>query len=323
MTPLVFAAVAFNCPVLVVPANAATEWADAARQSSELISHLGNTETDCSVIVIDVHGEGAHITMTTTDGRKATRSIRTPEEAYPVIRALVVTMPEESGPTHSDATPAPAATASRDVNSGRPPSNQGAPTAKSTDWNLLACGAGGARLASAAVGVSPIGSGFAAVRLGRFESGLRGSREFGYHPMGGTVPAGFALSATSAELFVGYRQPIGKWALIAGFKGATAFVVEKFDAYLQAIGTGPNAASEDFKGSVTRRITEGRAGPYVAVVYPTHFRVRLRAQVEFEYAVARLRTSQDSLPADVTPPTFPALSTWGVGLTLGIEAGLL
>ncbi len=326
----VLAATTFNCPVLVVPANADDKWNVAAHQAAEQISHLTNTERDCSVIVVEVLEQGAQLTMTTTDGRRATRPIRNPDEIFPVIRALVVTVP----PTTKEAeTPSVSPTENPSDKAVAPDSAGG--SAQSTRdankfvWGLFLTVAGGARLANASAGLSPLAEVSVGALLGHFETGVTGSREFGYLPTSAMSPDGTGFSATSIsansiEVFAGVRQPLGPVALIAGIRGGASFVSEQAKSTQICPDQAQCIGNDTYDTSLTRHVTEQRLGVYFASAVPLKYRFRLRPQLDFTFVTARFRdTTVPKVDAYALPTAALPIPGWGVALSLGLEASVL
>src|SRR5262245_8915636 len=96
VAPLVFARARAECPVTLVPSDAPAPWASAVASARE---RLASQSSDCGSVEIAVRPKGgAVLTFTTTEGRRAERTLGSPQELGPALDALLVNVKVETPP---------------------------------------------------------------------------------------------------------------------------------------------------------------------------------------------------------------------------------
>jgi hypothetical protein len=326
MTPAIplLAIAAISCPVRVIPADADAKWNTAAIHAADTLSRHAATDKDCSAIVVEVHDTWVQVTLTTADGRRASRPVKDPDEIEPVVRALVVTLPPvESGASRSRPGDSAVATSNRPAQVGSQGGAQVSATGQTAlPWGPFAIAAAASRLGFPGWCATPLAALSVGVALGHFESGVTGSREFKYYTLSGSSPNGFELSATSVDVFGGWRQPMRRGALVAGVRAGASFVVEKETIDASQLDC-TDCQGDVTAVPVTRNVTEGRLGAYLAVVLPLKTRFRFRPQLSFDVVPARFgdhNTAPQSIQQSMQMTRLPS---WGGTLTLALEGSLL
>jgi hypothetical protein len=226
------------------------EWRQAVR--ALLAARL--TGGDCASIHVEVRADGARLTFTTADGRRAARDLLDPDELRPAVEALRVTLPAaERQP------PAPAPDRER-----RP-----SPGARAADPRLEA-GAHAPALVVALLGgtrrgdevlFSPVLSGSASLVLRRWELGVTAALESQSFDAPDQEAAAGRSKTAAIGVIVGRREPIRRIDLLAGGRLSIAALFDE----------------DEHRGS-----TELRAGGYLGVSLVRTGRLRLRAELGAE-----------------------------------------
>jgi hypothetical protein len=304
-----FNSVAAAC-VVEVTGQVSAPWQAAAVE----LSSLGLTDGDCASIQLNVTEERAALRFVTADGRRAQRTLRSPDELASTVAALRVTLPaseaSRSEPRLSDME-APAVTP---VKAAR--HSKAAPPLVTVDGpikgyspdpqvlGILFALQGGARagtdLRSQAL-VSPALDGSAALLLDRWELGVTAAWESRYNRVTINVLSSQESGSLALGISVGRRQPLSAVDLLAGGRLSIAAL-----SNYQTSWSGP--ANDSLPPEETSAV-EWRMGPYVGVVLPRAATLRFRADLRAD------------LVAHGNLGGAPATPWWGIAGFLGVEAG--
>jgi hypothetical protein len=307
-----------SCPVRLVPRDAGESWQAARRRAAERVEGLPPSERDCRDVVIALHGDGdgALVTLTTDDGRRAERPVHEAREVDAVVSALLVTVPALA------ATPTEPASPPEPVAPPAPAPDRAQPRAISLSNHLVMGLGGGGRMGLSGSLASPTVGGSIAGLFGRFEVGVFGARETGYGVASDSLPAGFQLTATSVGAFTGLRWPVGSTALLGGITVGAAFVQERVTTpptIQQGMGQGQSQNVLMPGGTASVAPTEARLGAYTGVVFPARTRFGVRTQLGFGVVPFRVNDNRSTAGENLLPP----LSSWAAGLTIGLEGAIL
>jgi hypothetical protein len=277
------------CHVKYLPNRAGPEWLVASQDVARLVQHAPNDRA-CAVIELQVDGPLARLTLTTPDGRRATRDIGQPFEVVPTAQALLVTLDEPPTdpnlPRTLDVPPKVL------VDAPDHPQQEGGATWAS---RVLLGGAAGAR----------IGSGLITPVIGL--SGLISQRKWEFGVFGQWEPSYESLK----------KVPAPDWTGIGFTVGVMLGRREPLSARLEAIGgvslAGALLHQESHHIHPEQHViaAQPRLGGYTGAVWTARER-RWRGRLQ--------------LGADVSPqtpaaagPGIPTLPSWGTALTLGLE----
>lgn len=263
-------------------------------------------EDDCREVVVDADERGADVTFTTRDQRTATRRIARPADLRPVIEALLVTVPDVSGPPTApiaDA-PVPAIAAASDADRPDPeltppPMDRASTKVDAHAGPIVALGAG--------------------ITLGSGEPGTIGQAEAGYLTHGWELalvgrlePTHDAprtstraeLSATGVQLLAARRASMGS---VTWIFGATAGVF----AVSEAVRRDSTPVGADRHEDT---LVDTRFGAMFGCLAPRIGPIRLRGQVDAQLGLFEQTPKYADLPAN---PRFT------LAFTLGVETNLL
>ncbi|MGZ5971448.1 MAG: hypothetical protein ACXWP4_27450 [Polyangiales bacterium] len=291
-----------ECPITLVPADAPKGWSSAVESARSRLASASSH--DCGSVEVAVRPNGgAVLTFTTTDGRRAVRTLMSPEELVPALDALLVTLPPEAAPA-SSAAPSSSAMPSASVPApAAPPSSSSAPVVAAPPEVHFAVGlSAGARLGLAGAYATPA-------------FGLRPSGSFGAWELGGAIeydpsyaylpgaPPGFTLWSFIANLQVGRREVFQNIAIGYGLGLGVASIRETVD---------------DTDG--LRKILDfgqPRASAYFRVVWPPRSTFRATFEIGFDAALTNLKRKV-TVRNDV-----PDLPRWGIVSSVGLETSAL
>lgn len=277
------------CPIELTGVESAA-W----RAAVEDLARVDFRETDCARIVVDAAPEAARVSFTTADGREAVRTLSNPAELRPTVEALLVadslTQPAAPAPAPPASTPAPKPVTSSSPEAGSAP-ERAAPAAVATgSAYALQVGArvgsqigGGSR---DAILVSPVLAGSAWIGRYPWELGVLGAFEFQYFDLRDHDPGQRENSSVSVGVAVGRRDPQGALDLLTSLRLSVATI-----------------ENETERGS-----GEARGGVAVGLSTPSHYSVRLRADLCAELVAG----------SNVTSPESPE---WAVSTLVGVELG--
>ncbi|AKV00481.1 hypothetical protein AKJ09_07144 [Labilithrix luteola] len=300
-----------SCTFDVTPGEGlAPRWSEAVRSVEATTSAPAS---DCRVVSLSIDRSGATLTLTTLDGRHAVRHVAQPEELAPLVKALLVTLPDDIPPSPSETTaetaPAPVAEPRDVVDADEHPrkvDDESRPVTPIVGTMGLGLGVDGDSHHDDA---EPYGQAMIAVQLEHWELGAFGRWDF-EHGVGRTA-AGRKMEAgaAGAGLAVARREHVGPTTLVIG---ATAAVYAAWQALgrLEIEQTAGSERAPRYRDS----IVDPRFGLYAATVVPVSKRFRLRAQIDGVVAPAPREPSR----ADLQP-----LAAWNVGFALGAETVLL
>jgi hypothetical protein len=278
------------CAVELVPLGAGPEWNAAVKALESILRASRPNDADCHMVVVDART--GQVTVTTRDGRRATRVVPRPSDLEAVVGALVVTVPHPPQP------PPPPPPAPLEAAAAPPPAAPG--------FLALAVMAGGD---AAPPGLSPELCASISLIDDRLEAGLSAAWVLGYRGTDGRN-LGRGLSAIKSGVSLGARWTGSGAETAAG--GRLSVTVFRWDAVEQMAMDQQGmmfAASAGSKADV-------RVGFFIASAWPARARFRLRAELGAEASVKRLAGST-ALSVHV-----PSLPWWGGALVLGVESRL-
>jgi hypothetical protein len=266
----------------------------------------GSLETgagDCADVVLEVEGEVATLTFTTTDGRRAVRVLHDPAELAPILDALLVTLPERpapsSGPQGGRIAPE------------RPPLNPakvGAPPPPTPIHALVSALVGG-RLAGPGTFIAPTVNLGAGVGLSRWEFEVTAQWSPTYALLADDQSGPAGLASIGAGLAAGRRTPLGRdVALVTGVTLSAAAEHEGWHTADPATG---NTLHQDTDRG------QALVGAYAATVFPTSGRTRFRSSLAADVDATHLGDNGAPVRG------VPALPWWGLTLALGVESEVL
>ncbi len=268
-------------------------WEQAARDlEKNLAQHP--TPGDCGSVVVEVQGAGARLVFTTSDGRRAVRQMARPEELAPTLEALRVTG-SIAAPAAPATGPVPASAAIRD----RSPVPQQPGHPAPAEHSAVHFGASaGARIGTHAL-VTPVLDAFGAVSLDRWELGVFGQWETGYHEVTDEANTSQRSSGLAAGISVGRREPVGgSLSLLGGARLGLAALDEEVVEHNPAQGR-----------------AEGRFGAYVGAVVPRRGETHFRAELVGEVVPNHIGQTPESDTGQALMPW------WATTLTIGVELG--
>jgi hypothetical protein len=268
------------CAVELVPDAAGPGWDAEVKTLERALSTSRSSDADCRSIVIDARG--GSVTVTTRDGRRATRALSRPEDVQPVVGALVTTveMPEITGEAPPIAAPQPRQLRLALLGGGEVARTQFSPSL-STALSLV---------------------------RGHLEVGLFGAWELGYRDADAEIVPR-SLWAWRAGALLGGRWAPGSWELVAGGKVSAARFAWK------AVNEDATDAQGMMESGPAGWWIDPRAGAYVGAAWPARAPLRLRVELGVEASAA-------SLLGRAPPSLSPVLPAWGVNLGLGVESRL-
>lgn len=309
LSPMVLStsrASAADCLVRFDGAEAATDpWEIAIR---DLERDLRDAPNDCASIDIHSGPDGATIELRTRDGRQALRRVERPDELAPLVKALLVglpELPEEASRQTPDATTSSPAL--------QPDSERGSMVEAAQAPDMLTA-------APRARGPKPFGALGAGLELQPAEVGGAVGQILGGVTLGPWELGGFGrweLEHAEAEAHEAPRTVIGAvgGGALAGRRHALGPVLLAFGGTLGIYDVeeerGRRRRSAPFE-RVEQSFVDPRAGLYIALVAPASSRVRTRVQLGGEIAI---------LEHASTTSVLPEVPRWGMGLTIGIELG--
>ncbi len=300
----------------MTPADAPGAWREAARAEQERLRSL-TAHVDCGAIGIEVAGEHGFVAFTTRDGRQAIRPLRSPDEIGPLVEALLVTLPAETGASDV-AEPPTAPTSSTPVDRAPP---QPVPTTA----RFVLHAEGGGRVSSPGSFASPSIGASAGALVGAWDLSAFGRWDPAYVLGAGAAPQGFAMSRYAVGVTAGRRAALGGTSFLFGLSTGIAVTSESWaDPNGQSTGTQP-MGSQGTGGPTGNQnngtagggsAAEPLAGVYVGVVFPRRSPLRLRSELSAEAVASRIGRT---LSID---PVLPSLPWWSASASVGIEWAL-
>ena len=272
-----------------LPSGAWLEAAHSLRQSN--LAH-----NECATLRVHVTHAGAHLILTTRDGRQVERKLYAPEELAPTFQALLVTLE----PSNAKTLPAPVESSSSSISSSASTTasssprafqsagsrEQSIPLAAQSDPGAIFALQGGARGGADAL-FSPVLAGSGSLLLDPWLLGVTSSVEFQYFDLQKHSEMDRKSSAISVGVLVGRRDPLDSLAFIWGTQLQVAALLHE--------ATGDSGA-------------EWRVGAVIGMAYPRTAGTRFRADL----GVDLVGTGQRD--ASITPD-------WAVTGLVGVEVG--
>lgn len=268
--------------------------------------------SDCSTVDVRVDGRGASIELHTLDGRAAERRVQSAAEAPPLVRALLIGFdqpialeaevpapllsavpPEATEPVPE---PEPVAVPEPSV----PDADTAPPEKPKSHVEVFAAVNAGLELQQED-DASPVGQAIVGISLRAWQAAAFAKWELEHHQDNDSHIRHSSLDAFGGGGMFGRRQTVGPITLVYG----TSLGVYSAE---QARG-GHREQTQHIEAAVP----DPRGGIYLGALFPTMGRVRTRAQIDGE--VAFLNHSAGS--------NFPNVPQWGMGLSLGVDFGLL
>lgn len=291
------------CPISVEPATVDATWNEKAQEAASTLSKPGENQNDCRSIRIEVQPEGnALLTFTTTDGRIAVRLLHSPSDIFPIVEALLVTLPVERPLEKTTPSPAPSATPNPiPPPAGKLEHSSNLPKVTRTPPMMLVRAYTGTRVAIEAGMLAPIIGLQTTVQFELWEMGLGGEINPQHLPLGATVPTGYLLRTFEGNILIGRRFPWRKSAFRAGASLGIAIVHEQTD---------DDPAT---KGHINIDAFQPRIGAYGGLLIPREGRFRFYMGLQGDVALWGIRDN------GTTKKDLPALSRFGLGLCLGME----
>lgn len=290
------------CPIRLAPDTAAAPWKEAVARAAARLARLDSPH-DCRAVDVIVGPDGgATLAFVTTDGRGAARALEAPADLAPALEALLVTLPPPRAPSPPPPRePSPATSVPVQAPTATLP-----PAPPRPDLHLLLGASAGGRLVWLPFShASPAFSFRASVLVDHWEIGVVADYAPVHRPLVLTPPDGFALSTFAAGFTFGRRAS----AAGASFGYGTTLTVQSASEEATDI---PAVAS-------TREIDTAhpRFGLYGKVAYPERARVRFTTELGLDAVLGSLRDKA------ARQRQLPALSRFGVALSVGVEAAVL
>lgn len=294
-----------RCTVAFRSANDdGASWRDAVSNVEREIAKRPDAETDCRQVLVVVDERGAVVTFVTRDERSALRRISRPSDLRPLIEALLVTIPEASGPPTAAAADEPASAVPIDLaplDTPMAPAPAERPRAKLEDraGPIVAIGAG---LTVGAGEPGTIGQVEVGYLTRGWELGLVGRLEPEHEGPGTSAHAN--LSAAGASLLAAHRAALGPVTLLFGGALGVFSVSSK--------GRRESAPFEEQRHKDD--LADVRAGAMLGCLAAPIGPVRFRGQVDAQLGLFEQTPKYADLPPN---PRFT------LALTLGAETNLL
>lgn len=273
------------CPLAARLDHPDAEWEPAIERAR---AQLENSPGDCYSVELSIEGRGAALVVTTSDGRRATRTLQDPRELESTLAALLVPLPKvESTPPPSHPTDAV-----RAAPVPRPPA-------------LMLNATLGARIAGPGSLLTPVVGVGAALSLSGWDIGVAGTWCPSYVSLIDDVTLPGHLTSIGAGVLVGRRIPVGKSvALLGGGSLAAAFEHEEWTVV------------DESGASIDREAERGQMliGAYAGAAFPTNWKTHFVSTVSGDF---------DALHAGKSGTTVegaPDLPVWGITLALGVES---
>jgi hypothetical protein len=271
-------------------------WVEAAAALDDIDARPGE---DCARVAVHVDGARATLVFVTRDGRRAERTLQSPEELRPTVEALRITVPAAQPPPRAEEPSPPAPPAATKRTTQAPATDAGGPPAAprgALDDATIRYGAQvGARAGVGAL-ITPTLEGFGSLAFDRWELGVIGRWEGRYKHLGERKSA--ELSAVVVGLAPGRREPLGETVeVMFGGSAMLAAIHDERD---------PEAATT---------AAQVRIGGYLGMVLPRKSSTRARAILATEIAPQDIGSNDD--PRSIGP----GVPWWAASLSLGIELG--
>jgi len=280
------------CVVQLMPPDVAGEWRRASSELSHRIRRWPAADRDCRELLVEVQDDGALITITTKDGRRARRLVATPSALVPAASALAVSV--ETHPPNASVE-APAAQPAKE------------PERPVDRFGLLVL-AGGVRVGTPGVFWAPVIRGAAALQLNRWELGTFVDWAPEHWLAADEVPPRFTMWSMSSGLTAGRREPLGAVDFLAGVMFGATFVHQK--STTEEVDDDMVEIDEEQGAGVDLLL-----GGYVGVATPRHKSVRFRAQLELALPPSHPGQTRE-LDSDLPP-----LPGWSLTALVGAEFG--
>lgn len=276
------------------------------REAAAWLPSTSDPGTDCSELYVRVDEHGADVTFVGRDGQRAQRRLSKPDELAPLLQALRAAAPDsavavvaEASAARADAKPALAT------------------------WALLGKALLGVRVGQDAL-LSPVLATALLTRYRAWELGLGLAWEAKYYPLRTPRLLRTAAAVTPA-LSAAFRQPVKKATLLLGVHLSLGVVLFKVvESSLTVTDVVPLTETR-------HTAYELRPGTFVGVSFPRAARVRMRAELAFDFvawsegenhngntfgpsATGGSSTTAAFFPYNITP-------SWALSAMLGIEFG--
>lgn len=291
----------FACPIQVEAPGADQLWLEKARETETLLSERGEIQHDCRSIRIEVQPEGnALLTFRTIDERIAVRLLHSPADIFPVVEALLVTLPVEKPFERPDMPPN---TAKLPANQ---PSNAPAPLPRTPAITrpaprILLRVLGGIRFGVDTGVLAPAIGLQATMHFEPWEIGIGGELNPLYLPLANSAPAGYLMRSFEGNLLVGRQVIQGRRVFRFGGTLGFSVVHEETDA------------DPVTKGRVNIDAFQPRIGAYGGIVIPREGPFRFYLGLHGDMAIWGIRE------AGTLKRNLPNLPRFGMGLSLGME----
>ncbi len=277
------------CPLVVRLGRPDPSWEAAAARARD---RLQNDDGDCERAELSVDEHDAVLTFTTSDGRRAVRTLHDPAELEPVLAALLVELPRfEAGTTSNLPMPV------------EPPP---APPAPPTHLSLS--GVAGARIAGPGALLTPVIGAAATVSLSGWDLGVAGTWCPSYVSLIDDVTRPGRLTSLAAGVAVGRRLRVGKSvALLGGGSLAAAFEHESW------------RVDDQNGGSISRETERGQmlVGAYAGAAFPTRWKTHFLSTLSADFDATHVGQTATTVEG------APELPWWGVTLAVGVESEVL
>ncbi len=278
-------------PSLVIEGVLSSNWVDAVQDVRDRLRK--NADLDrCAALRFEVVEDSLLIRVTTSNGRKAMRSVTSPQKLISTVEALTVLPPTLP--------PGPAAPDPRDVPDDLvdgPRTAQPSPT--STAHMEVGAGAAG-RLAGAPLYGGGGLATFAQLALEHWLVGVSARWDAVDDTLGVPSPSGFNMQTFEVGIGLGRRTQLGNFNVDAVI--GPEVVVESQEA--EGIADGLGGTASDVRFDFLVRMSVPRAG-----------HSRFYAGVDADVSPSRLRRTKQ------LDPGLPALPAWSSGLQIGFLWG--
>lgn len=290
---------AAECKVRLSPADAPGGWAEAVHALAE---ELRAAPRDCAALDVQHDPHGAAVALETRDGRRALRRVERPAELGPLVRALLVTVPDAAEEPPAIPAEAPPPPPPEPTSGGPAPASDATPAAPPRSGvHPFTSLSGGVRFPSSDAG-GPLAQLAGGVTLDGWELGAFGRWEVEHRQSETPETDHTANDAIGGGALVGRRLALGPGVLALGGTLAVYAVEQELSRHHRDASA--PTAHESF--------ADPRAGAYAAFLVPTRAPVRTRIQLGGELAAL------EHVPANALLTPAPR---WSLGLTIGLELG--
>jgi hypothetical protein len=258
-------------------------------------------DRDCRELSIQAKDAGALVTITTRDGRRASRPVNSPDALIPIASALSVSIASSPAVDIAPVSPEPASPPA-------PQPERGGASVRRASLAPIIGAFGGGRVGTPGGWVAPVVRLAAGVELGSFEVAV--FDDWQYWLAAQDAPPAFHAWSMRGGVALGARQPVGTFDLVGGLTLGVTFVEERAEKR-ETKDDGTVEIKDEHAAAV-----EPNVGAYVGTAFRLLPELRFRAQLEADAPANRLGATRE-LDSDLPP-----LPAFHFGLVLGVTYAL-